>query len=124
MLIPQFSIRTLLALTAVAAVVALVLQQAVAGTPWAIAVAYTLVFVGVTFLGYAALFLVAYGSGKALGIVSRGHRSPISPFAADAVGALSVDDIASSPAKSAVSAEGGTPPPTSISAAPASSPES
>jgi hypothetical protein len=81
MLIPQFSIRTLLLLTAVAAVVSLVLQQAVAGSLWAQCAGWTLVFIGILFAAYAGLFLLAWGLGQMTGTM-RPHYVPVaSPFA-------------------------------------------
>lgn len=81
MLIPQFSIRALMALTAVAAVVSLVLQQAVAGALWAQCAGWTLVFIGILFAAYAGLFLVAWGLGQMTGTM-RPHYVPVSsPFA-------------------------------------------
>src|SRR5690242_3839825 len=82
MLFPQFSIRSLLLLTALAAVISLVLQQAVAGAVWAQCAGWTLVFIGLLFAAYALLFLLAYGLGQVTGAM-RPHYTPVaSPFAA------------------------------------------
>jgi hypothetical protein len=81
MLIPQFSIRTLLALTAVAAVISLVLQQAAAGALWAQCAGWTLVFIGVLFAAYAGLFLLAWGLGQMTGAMRPQYTPVASPFA-------------------------------------------
>lgn len=81
MLIPQFSIRTLLLLTAVAAVVSLVLQQAVAGALWAQCAGWTLVFIGILFGSYAGLFLLAWGLGQMTGTMRPNYVPVASPFA-------------------------------------------
>jgi hypothetical protein len=81
MIIPQFSIRTLLALTAVAAIVSLVLQQAVAGALWAQCAGWTLVFIGVLFAAYAGLFLLAWGLGQMTGAIRPQYIPVASPFA-------------------------------------------
>jgi hypothetical protein len=59
-LIPQFSIRLLLLMTAIAAMCAWVGSQAVQGVFWAIAITLALVFVVVLFGVYALTFLVAW----------------------------------------------------------------
>jgi hypothetical protein len=91
MLLPQFSIRTLLGLTAVAGLVSLILQQAVAGALWAQCAGWTLLFLAALFACYAGLFLVAYLTGKLLGAIwPTAGRSPgggVRPFASDVVGA-------------------------------------
>jgi hypothetical protein len=81
MLIPQFSIRALMALTAVAAVVSLVLQQAVAGALWAQCAGWTLVFIGILFAAYAGLFLLAWGLGQMTGAIRPQYVPVASPFA-------------------------------------------
>jgi hypothetical protein len=81
MLLPRFTIRSLLALTALSALVAWVLQQAWAGALWAQCAGWTLVFVGVLFGTYAALFLVAWIAGQILGIVRPTYTPMASPFA-------------------------------------------
>jgi hypothetical protein len=82
MLIPQFSIRTLLILTAIAAVISLVLQQAVAGALWAQCAGWTFVFIGILFAAYAGLFLVAWGLGQIAGTMRHSYTPVASPFAA------------------------------------------
>jgi hypothetical protein len=86
MLIPQFSIRTLLILTAVAAVISLVLQQAVAGALWAQCAGWTFVFIGILFAAYAGLFLVAWGLGQIAGTMRHSYTPVASPFAPPATG--------------------------------------
>ncbi len=62
MLIPQFSIRWLLGLTAVCAIISLIVARAIAGSGWAfgvtIALATTLVVLGVHLLFFAGIWLV------------------------------------------------------------------
>jgi hypothetical protein len=81
MLIPQFSIRSLMALTAVAAVISLVLQQAATGALWAQCAGWTLVFMGILFAAYAGLFLLAWGLGQILGTMRPNYVPVASPFA-------------------------------------------
>jgi hypothetical protein len=81
MLIPQFSIRSLMALTAVAAVISLVLQQAAAGALWAQCAGWTLVFIGILFGAYAGLFLLAWGLGQMTGAIRPTYVPVASPFA-------------------------------------------
>lgn len=85
MLIPQFSIRSLLALTAVAAVISLILQQAVAGALWAQCAGWTFVFIGIVFGVYAGLFLLAWGLGQMTGAIRPKYTPVASPFAAAGV---------------------------------------
>jgi hypothetical protein len=116
MLIPQFSLRTLLALTVLAALVAWVLSQAAAGATWAQCTGYTLVFVVVLFLAYGGLFLAAWTTGKLLGIVTPTHAAhpfaPASPFATS--GSAPVNPFAATPSD--------VPSPSSVSSPSASSP--
>jgi hypothetical protein len=81
MLIPQFSIRTLLALTTVAAVISLVLQQAFVGALWAQCAGWTFVFIGILFAAYAGLFLLAWGLGQITGTIRPTYTPVASPFA-------------------------------------------
>lgn len=81
MLIPQFSIRSLLTLTAVAAVISLILQQAVAGALWAQCAGWTFVFIGNLFGAYAGLFLLAWGLGQMTGAIRPTYVPVASPFA-------------------------------------------
>lgn len=81
MLLPQFTIRSLLALTAVCAVVSLILQQAVAGALWAQCAGWTFVFVGILFAAHAALFLLTWGVGQMTGVMRPTYTPVASPFA-------------------------------------------
>lgn len=81
MLIPQFSIRTLLALTAVAAMIAWVLHQATAGALWAKSTAASVAFVAVLFAMYAALFVASWVAGRLFGIIVPEGEPVVSPFA-------------------------------------------
>ena len=60
MLIPRFSIRWLLGLTTFSACISLVLSYAVRSQPWAIGVVAGLWVLVVSFLFFAAAFLVAW----------------------------------------------------------------
>ena|SRR6476620_8466607 len=60
MLIPRFSIRWLLGLTTFSACISLVLSYAVRAQPWAIGVVAGLWALVVTFVFFAAAFLVAW----------------------------------------------------------------
>lgn len=64
MLIPQFSIRTLMLLTAAAAVVSLVFAMAVRGQDWAIAASAGVLALAGTFLVFACTFLVVWSLGR------------------------------------------------------------
>jgi hypothetical protein len=59
-LIPQFSLRWILALTAVLSVVSFIISQALRGRPWAAGVTVAFAALVVAFLVYAALFAVAW----------------------------------------------------------------
>ena len=74
MLIPRFSIRWLLGLTTFSACVSLVLSYAVRGQPWAIGIVASLWALVVTFLFFAAAFLVAW-------FITGGQNSPDSQAA-------------------------------------------
>lgn len=60
MLVPRFSVKTLLSVTTVAAVVALVGSFAVREQAWALAVVIMIASVFVVFAVHAALFLTAW----------------------------------------------------------------
>lgn len=71
MLLPQFTIRRMLALMAVCGVLFLVLSMAVAGHAWAIGISVAIGSVVVVFAVYAALFfgiwlltLLPWGGGR------------------------------------------------------------
>lgn len=83
MLIPRFSIRNLLILTAVAACFSLVLAQAVQGAPWAIGFCIAAASLVTLAIGFALLFLaslVIHGGLSALGEFLRPAKGT-SPFA-------------------------------------------
>lgn len=65
MLFPQFTIRNMLFLTAICAVISLFIRQAYFGAPWAIGLCMGLVFLAGTFLLHSLFTLVvglpAYG---------------------------------------------------------------
>ena len=56
MLIPQFSLRWLLAVTTISAVVFLIFAQAVQGSGWAVGVSLAVVMLALVFGAYATLF--------------------------------------------------------------------
>ncbi len=64
MLIPQFTIRWLLALTAVCALLSLIVARAIAGSGWAVGISAALVaLVGIVLvhlLFYAGIWLIGY----------------------------------------------------------------
>ena len=80
MLIPQFSLRSILAATAVCGVVSLVGAAAVRGTPWAAAVIIAIATLVVILAIHGLMFFVVW----LLSLVTPGGRSPVvgqSPFA-------------------------------------------
>jgi hypothetical protein len=81
MLLPRFTIRSLLALTVLAAIVAWILQQATVGALWAQCAAWTFVFMGAIFATYAGLFLGAWFIGQILGMLFPAYVPVESPFA-------------------------------------------
>ncbi len=80
MLIPRFSVRWMLLLTACCAVFAFVVSLAVAGHVWAIALSVTLASTALIFTLYALFFLVAWAGATWWGKVV-GRRPAASPFA-------------------------------------------
>ena len=83
MLIPRFTIRWLLGLTAICSVFFLVLASAIRGQLWAIALSIAVASAVVAFLCYAAFFGVAYIMASVFGLVRTQPRGG-SPFAAGA----------------------------------------
>jgi hypothetical protein len=83
MLIPRFSVRWLLVVTAVSAVVALIVSQAMAGHVWAIALSATLGAAAAMFAIQSAVFLLAWSMAAAWR--ARRRPEPSSPFAAHTV---------------------------------------
>ena len=66
MLLPQFTIRTLLAITAVAALIAWIIQQSAAGAAWAQAASVMVAFAVILFARYALFFLTTWVAGRVL----------------------------------------------------------
>jgi hypothetical protein len=79
MLIPQFSIRWLLGVTAVCAVIFSIVALGVGGTLWAAAVALGLASLVVLMAIYAGLFALTWGIGALVSLRARGRGAP-SPF--------------------------------------------
>ena len=82
MLLPRFSIRWTLSLTAVSAVLFVIARQAVLGHQWAIAISGVLVLLVCSFLMFGAAFLLAYGLARATRSLSP-PESPSNPFVVD-----------------------------------------
>ena len=80
MIIPRFTVRWLLALMAVCAVLAFIVSLAVTGRIWAVALSIAVAGLVLTFMGYAAAFCVAWGIAE-LWRFATGRRIAISPFA-------------------------------------------
>ncbi|MEX2121451.1 MAG: hypothetical protein WD847_17815 [Pirellulales bacterium] len=85
MLVPQFSLRWVLGLTAVAAVMSLVAAMAVRGSFWAAAITIALAALAVAMLVHGAMFFVIW----LFSLVAPRSRRPASqraetPFAASA----------------------------------------
>lgn len=79
MLIPRFTLRWMLATTAVCGLLAFVLSQAVAGRPWGIAISVAIGALFFTAVIYAMVFLASWGIAF-LGLRARKRRA-MSPFA-------------------------------------------
>jgi hypothetical protein len=79
MLIPQFTIRWLLGVTAVCAVIFSIVAIGVRGTMWAAAVALGLGSLVVLMAIHAGLFGLTWGIGALLSL-RRGRRGATSPF--------------------------------------------
>ena len=82
MLIPQFSIRWLLAVTALCAVVFSVFGMALRGHTWAAAVSVVVLSLVVVVWVYALLFAVAWFASLVIPETVRGRSAGRSPFAA------------------------------------------
>lgn len=65
MLIPRFSIRWILLLTAVLGILSVVVRQAFLAKGWAIACSALMGFVVLVFLMYGGMFMLAYWLAKA-----------------------------------------------------------
>ncbi len=81
MLLPQFTIRTLFGITAIAAMVAWILSQAAYGALWAQCAGWMFVFVGFLFGLYAIVFLFTWVVGQMLGMISPSYQPVATPFA-------------------------------------------
>ncbi|MDX1948041.1 MAG: hypothetical protein SFU86_21760 [Pirellulaceae bacterium] len=79
MVIPRFSIRWLLGLTAVCAAISLVLSYAARGEPWGIGAAIGLASLVLLFLLHAGTFAVAWLLSQALAVVDP-PSTPVNPF--------------------------------------------
>ena len=79
MLLPRFSIRWVLLLTTVLALLSAVMRQAYFGQQWAIAVTAVLVFLLAVFLSYAAAILSAYTLARATRTLHPPNKNP-NPF--------------------------------------------
>jgi hypothetical protein len=80
MLIPRFTVRWLLVLTAACALLAFVVSLGIGGSVWAMSLAITLGSLILTVLLYAAAFLLAWAAAAAWRWSVR-RASPASPFA-------------------------------------------
>ncbi|HEV7221600.1 MAG TPA: hypothetical protein VGN42_02810 [Pirellulales bacterium] len=60
MLIPQFSLRSVLYVTAICAVLSLVAAMAMRGTAWAMALTVAVASLSITFLAYGAMFFAVW----------------------------------------------------------------
>jgi hypothetical protein len=86
MLLPQFSLRSILVATAVCGIVSLVGAAALRGAPWAAAVIIAIAAVGAILVVHGLMFFVVW----LLSLVTPGARSPVvghSPFAQTTVAA-------------------------------------
>ena len=81
MLIPRFTIRGLLLLMTVSSFFFLILTFAVRGRVWAIAVSVGVASLLLAFLGYAAVFGVAYLVASIANLLRGTAAGPATPFA-------------------------------------------
>lgn len=84
MLIPRFSIRLMLVLTAVCAVFFLVVSFAGNGSHFAAGFVVAVLTVLLAMMGYAVVFLLSYAFARFLRLV-RPESRPTSPFATDSL---------------------------------------
>jgi len=89
--IRQFSIRWMLGLIAVFALISLVLSHAIAGRAWAVGVAAAIVALGIVFLVHAVLFGMLWPIAEMMQKVKGPRSAGESPFGVDS-------DVASSEA--------------------------
>jgi len=80
-LIPRFTIRGLLLLMTVSSFFFLILTFAVRGRLWAIAVSVGVASLLLAFLGYAAVFGVAYVVASIVSLLRGAAAGPATPFA-------------------------------------------
>ena len=79
MLLPRFSIRWMLLLTTVLAVLSVVVRQATLGSSWAIALTATVALSAAIFLLYGVMFLLACGLAS-LTRTLKPPQQPENPF--------------------------------------------
>jgi len=79
MLIPQFSIRWLLGVTAVCAVIFSIVALGVRGAMWAAALAFGVASLAILMAVYAILFALTWGIGAVVSL-RKGRRGAPSPF--------------------------------------------
>lgn len=79
MLLPRFSIRWILTLTAVSGVLFVIVRQALLAKTWAIACSAIMAFVIAIFLMYGGMFLLAYWLAKATRMLNP-EAKPSNPF--------------------------------------------
>ena len=82
MLIPRFSIRWVLAFTAVCAFFSFIVARGIGGQHWAIAITAAMALVVSCFLLFAATFILAYGLARATRSLQT-KEGPKTPFASD-----------------------------------------
>lgn len=81
MLIPRFTIRWLLLLTTICAVIFLIVGFAVRGEYWAIAISTSVVSLAFAFFLFGLFFVVAFVLASLFGIVKRAQPAGGTPFA-------------------------------------------
>ena len=96
-LIPQYSIRWLLAVMTAGAVVFSIFGLAVRGKPWAMGVSIAIVSLGVLFLAHALFFGLVW-LFSLLSPATGASRAGKSPFASAATSPLAGDDDKDTPA--------------------------
>lgn len=84
MLLPKFSIRLMLVLTAVTAVFFFIVSLAVNGSKWAVGLSLGFGLIPVFFLAYAFFFLIAYILTR-FTKVARPKVQPVSPFSPESL---------------------------------------
>ena len=82
MLIPRFSIRWVLAFTAVCAVFSFVVAQGIGGEHWAMAITAATALLVSCFLLFAATFVLAYGLARVTSSL-QAKEGPKTPFASN-----------------------------------------